>query len=387
MSLGLLFPLGLSALLALLLPLLIHLARRDRRQPVVFSALRWLRAHPRPRQRLRFDEWLLLALRLLLLALLALWLAQPVLRGAPDRRPYVVVMPGVAATTIAGQMLPKDARRHWLAEGFPLLDAPSPATAQPISSLLRQLDAELAREAPLIVLATPQFDGADAQRLRLSPRRIDWRIVDGTPPANATVRAPAPPRLRIYADPSHASATRWPRAAAFAWHANGTGASLHGIGDAMPAEHRDTILWLADGPLPAALRQWVEDGGTALLGAGVPWPATMTAQPLWRDRDGDVLAEGHALGRGRLLRFTRPLAPAAMPVLSDADFPAQLRALLQPPAGPPARAVASAHAPLAGARAYPDAARNLQSWLALVIALLFVIERWLATRRRDGAPA
>ena len=173
MSLGLLFPLGLSALLALLLPLLIHLARRDRRQPVVFSALRWLRAHPRPRQRLRFDEWLLLALRLLLLALLALWLAQPVLRGAPDRRPYVVVMPGVAATTIAGQMLPKDARRHWLAEGFPLLDAPSPATAQPISSLLRQLDAELAREAPLIVLATPQFDGADAQRLRLSPRRID----------------------------------------------------------------------------------------------------------------------------------------------------------------------------------------------------------------------
>ncbi len=75
MGLSLLFPLGLAALAAWLLPLLIHLARRQESRLTEFAALRWLRAQPRPRQRIRVDEWPLLLLRLLLLALLALLLA------------------------------------------------------------------------------------------------------------------------------------------------------------------------------------------------------------------------------------------------------------------------------------------------------------------------
>ena len=110
MSLAWLFPAGLAALAALLLPLLIHLARRDQQGPLDFAALRWLRAEPRPRSRLRFDERLLLALRLLLLALLALWLARPALHGVEDRRPFVAIMPGVAAAAMANQALPADAR-------------------------------------------------------------------------------------------------------------------------------------------------------------------------------------------------------------------------------------------------------------------------------------
>ena len=72
-----LFPAGLAALAALLLPLLIHLARRDQQQLIDFAALRWLAAKPRPRHRIRFDEWPLLLVRLLLLALLAGLLARP----------------------------------------------------------------------------------------------------------------------------------------------------------------------------------------------------------------------------------------------------------------------------------------------------------------------
>ena len=41
---SLLFPLGLAALAAWLLPLLIHLARRHPYTPLDFAALRWLRA-------------------------------------------------------------------------------------------------------------------------------------------------------------------------------------------------------------------------------------------------------------------------------------------------------------------------------------------------------
>ena len=377
MSLAWLFPAGFAALAALLLPLLIHLARRDQQGPLDFAALRWLRADPRPRSRLRFDERLLLALRLLLLALLALWLARPALHGAEDRRPFVAVMPGVAMAAIAEQALPADARRHWLAPGFPELDAPPQDTRQPTSSLLRQLDAQLPFGAPLIVLATPQFDGADAQRPRLS-RKVEWRVIEGNalagaPPQPRPTQTSAAPRLRLQADAAHASALHYLRAAERAWQA----------GDNAP----EVQVWLQGGPLPPALRREVEAGGTALLASDVQLPADAALHPLWRDEAGETLVEGGALGRGRLLQFARALQPQAMPQLLDAQFPQQLRELLQPMPPEPSRADARTHAPLTGARAYASPPRELQPWLALVIALLFVLERWIATRARRGAPA
>ena len=99
MSLAWLFPAGLAALATLLLPLLIHLARRDEQQRLDFAALRWLSAKPRPRRRIRFDEWPLLLVRLLLLALLAVLLARPALHGIEDNTPRVAIAPGVDAAT------------------------------------------------------------------------------------------------------------------------------------------------------------------------------------------------------------------------------------------------------------------------------------------------
>ncbi|HRQ35608.1 MAG TPA: BatA domain-containing protein, partial [Chiayiivirga sp.] len=82
MSLALLLPGALAALTALALPVLIHLARRDVHRRIDFAALRWLAPEARPRRRLRLEERALLAARLVLLALIALWLAQPALSGA-----------------------------------------------------------------------------------------------------------------------------------------------------------------------------------------------------------------------------------------------------------------------------------------------------------------
>ena len=62
MSLGLLLPGALVSLVALLLPLLIHLARRNQQQPLDFAALRWLNRKPKPRRRLRVDDIPLLLL-------------------------------------------------------------------------------------------------------------------------------------------------------------------------------------------------------------------------------------------------------------------------------------------------------------------------------------
>ena len=381
MSLALLLPAALVALASLLLPLLLHLARRDSVRPLDFAALRWLRARPRPRRRLRFDEWPLLLLRLLLLALLALWLARPVLHGAPDLRPVVAVMPGVPAAALAAQSLPDNARRHWLAQGLPALDAPVPTTPQPIASLLRELDADLPAGVPLVVLATARFDGVDGRIPQLS-RKLDWRVVDVAPaPSKPTAGLP-PPALYLHADAGHTAALRPLRAAARAWQGK-----VFDLGaDAAPPDTTAVAGWLSSTSIPGALRDWVARGGRVLLAHDAPLPPDIALTPAMRDASGAPLLESGRLGRGRLLRFRQPLRPADMPVLLEADFPQRLRDALTPPLQLPTRADARAHVPTFGTRAQPPAPRDLQPWLALLIALLFATERWLATaRRREGS--
>jgi len=148
-SFGLLLPAGLAALFALLLPLLVHLHRRTEQQPTAFAALRWLQVRQRPQRRIRFEEWPLLALRLLLLAALAVLVAQPVLYGAPGGKRWVVVAPGIDRVRAHAAVAAPDAAWHWLAPGFPALEREPPAGPQPLASLLRELDATLRADAPI----------------------------------------------------------------------------------------------------------------------------------------------------------------------------------------------------------------------------------------------
>ena len=85
------------------------------------------------------------------------------------------------------------------------------------------------------------------------------------------------------------------------------------------------------------------------------------------------------------MRFTRPLVPAEMPELLSPDFAARLRDLVTRPAPPPARVSAAAYAPTDGMAPYPQLPRELTPWLAMLIALVFVCERLLASRRRRFA--
>ena len=71
-------PFLLAGLGALSVPILIHLMNRRRSQRVVWAAMRFLQASiARNQNRLNVEDWLLLALRCLLLALLAFALARP----------------------------------------------------------------------------------------------------------------------------------------------------------------------------------------------------------------------------------------------------------------------------------------------------------------------
>ncbi|NZA26012.1 BatA domain-containing protein, partial [Luteimonas sp. SJ-92] len=370
MSFGLLLPAALAALAALLLPLAIHLARRSEQRPTAFAALRWLRRRPKPRQRLRFDEWPLLLLRLLLLALLVLWLARPVLYGAPAAARWIVAAPGIEPAALAAAAEDgEEIQRRWLAPGFPPLAEPEPDGPLPLSSLLRQLDAGLPAEVALTVLVPERIQGVDAERPRLS-RVVDWQVLPGAMPASAP---PGPPALAVRHAAERAPALRYLRAAAQAWQ-DTDGAQPRfdagGVDVALPAADR-TLVWLVPGPLPDEVRRWIDAGGTALLDAAATLEEGPALRPLWRDDLGMTLAEGGALGRGRLLRLTRALEPAAMPQLLEAAFPQQLRALLEPPPAP-ARARAADHAPETGMAAWAQPPRELQPWWAVLAVLLLL---------------
>jgi len=393
MNLALLLPAGLMALVALLLPLLIHLARRSEQRITDFAALRWLASNPRPRRKRRFDERLLLLLRLLLLIALAALLARPVLFGRPDLTPWIVAAPGVGADALRDAAGPDGARRRWLARGFPGIDDPAPTARQPFASLLRELDARLPAGTPLTVLVPATLDGADAERPRLS-RRIEWRVLPSPATPPAPVAAAVVPDVEVRYATKDAPALRYLRAAGVAWQATGpmagagsTRAVASPITMAPASEPLDAktrnLVWLVPGPLPAHIRDWIHAGGHALLAADVETAALADVTPLWRDGD-EVLVRGAPLGRGRIMQLARKLSPDAMPQLLEAYFPAKLRLLFVDPAPAPARVVADAYAPATGATPYPEAPRPLSPWLVGVVALLFAIERWVASGARRG---
>ncbi|WP_406846291.1 BatA domain-containing protein [Stenotrophomonas lacuserhaii] len=382
MSLSLLFPLGLLALVSLLVPLLMHLARRQHEVPLDFAALRWLQARVRPRSRVRIDEWLLLVLRLLLLAALALLLAQPVLQGGTaDVRPVTVVAPGLDGAALRGADNQGDWR--WLAPGFPPLQQSPAASTAAFASLLRELDQTLPAGTPLVVHLPDPLPGLDGERIRLS-RSVQWR--PQPLPLTAAGTVPEAPRLHAGGNGDPA-ALRVLDALQRAW----TGSPLAVATDDVPADGRIGV-WLAAAPLPPAWQAWVAEGGSVLRVA-TPQPgsadtgtATSPWLPVLRDAQGALLLEQRRVGRGRLLRFPAALSTAAFPAVAEDDFPRHLRDVLMPPAVP-ALGMAADQVPLTGAPAPLPRPRDLAPWMLLAIVLLFALERWLATSaRRRSTP-
>jgi hypothetical protein len=371
---SLLFPLGLLALAAWLVPLLIHLARRHQYAPLDFAALRWLRARIRPRQKIRFDEWPLLLVRLLLLAALALLLARPVLHGgAPDTHAVTVVAPGLDGAALRGQDAIGDWR--WLAPGFPALADGTPAPPQPLASLLRELDQRLPAGAPLTVYVPDPMTGLDGERPRLS-RSVNWRPM---PMAPVAARTAALPVLQLGGEIAE-NEQRVLAALQRAW-SNQALSPARGAGTAPGAGQIG--VWLAAAPLPAAWQAWVRQGGSALVApgaAGAGWT------PALRDASGAVVLEQRLEGSGRLLRFTAPLTPTALPVLRDPGFPRQLLAVVAAPA-PPTLAAAATQQPLRGGATPLPLPRELTPWLLALIVLLFALERAMATSPRRGPGA
>ena len=391
MSFALLAPIGLTALIALVLPILIHLVRRIELRTTDFAALRWISERVRPRRRIRFERPWLLLLRLFLLALLALLLARPVMNEiATANRAWVVVAPGADPSAARATIDAPGADWRWLAPGFPPIETTSVSTPVPTASLLRELDAQLPRGAALTVVVPSEIGGLDGERPQLS-HAIDWRVVPGRMPLGEAVEPGDAVTLAVRYAPSSQPALKYLGAAVSALNARGpTRYSL----DAQPQDvaldsaTRD-VIWLG-ADLPPAMTAWIEAGGTAL----VDHQPQSSGAPVWRDADGDVLARIESRGRGRIVTLTGAFSPQTLPALLDADFPQRLLALLQGPEAAPTRAPADVvragqgtaiATAAATASAMPASTKPLDPWLTMLVAMLFLIERVVATRTR--APA
>lgn len=376
MGFGLLAPAALAALVALLLPLLLHLARRDATRPTPFAALRWLRERPKPRRRLRFDDWPLLLVRLLLLALLALWLAWPVQHDASPPSHWTVVVPGVAADAMP-DVTDDDASVRWLAPDFPTVTGDAPATTDgaSVSSLLRELDMRLPAATALTVVVPGTVAPVDDGRVTLS-RPVDWRIVPAAP-----VEAPAavsPPRIDVFGIAGDDPALRVLQAVARAWRPDDADALRRASpGDAPRADA--VIAWWGAGALPSPLRD-AAAGRMVLLG-----PAADMGED-WRPHAVDSLFERGPCGEAVCIRATRALDASTEAAVLDPAFADRLRAVLRE-APAPTRIQAADLAPDTGVDAWPATPRDLRPWWALLVALVFSLERWMAASARRNRVA
>jgi hypothetical protein len=389
MNLSLLAPLGLAALAALALPILIHLVRRIELTTTEFAALRWISERVQPRRRIRFERPWLLLLRLVLLVLLALLLARPVFDVPTQAQALrVFVAPGADPVAARAAIDASGADWRWLAPGFPrMAEMPAPA-AVPLASLLREADAQLSAGATLRVVVPAEVAGLDGERPQLV-HALDWHVVpgrmraDGSPPAEGGT-------LAVRFAPDAQASLVWLRAAVAAWNVREPGRyRLDAQPLAVPlGDDARWLAWLAPSP-PAAVSAWIERGGIALLSGD----ARQDGDPLWRDADGHVLARSLSSGRGRIIMLPAALTPAALPLLLDADFPQRLLGALHGASPAPQRAVAAALEPVrlerasASTSAAPGGSHPIDPWLALFVAAVFFAERVLATRMRAEASA
>lgn len=349
MSLSWGLPLAFAGLAALLVPLLLHLDRRRSVQVLRFAALRWIAAQARPRRTWRIVEWLLLALRLLLVAVLVAWLAHPWLRGTPHAPVHwIVVAPG-AAEVPAGETA---AHAVWLAPGFPSVQTPAPPPdGASASSLLREFDARIARDDTLEVRVPDVLHGLDAAAIELS-HEVRWVVAgEAASPARA---APAQRKLALRYVAEAAPALRYVRAALGAWRTSPELAVTldEGSIDKPVPPDADGVLRLA---APAAAS-----------GAVAVTPSARASAPRVLDLD------------------AASLDPA---LLQSAEFPRWLHRALFGDPPPPDHAPAAQVAPTAKAAPAALPPLPLRPWLAWFAAALFALERVLANGRRLARPA
>jgi hypothetical protein len=387
---SLLLPPALIALLALAIPVLIHLSRRSELKLADFAAMRWLMAHLRPQRKWLLQERLLLAIRLLLLIAMALFLAQPIFKTNEMTEHWVLVTPGASTADIKNLPPGKNVQWHWLSVGFPKYDSPMILTPIAFSSLLRELDSQLPASTKLTVVVPTKLTGLDGQRIVLS-RPVNWLITSGEMNKSTYEQENKSIQLAIRYDAKHTENLKYFRALQSLWlpvsieqkQKNQT-IDLSPITDSPPDKEK-VLVWLASGELPKSIMQWVQDGGILLAAHDVKMSSFDDAVPVWQDAEHGVILRAKNYGAGQLLQWQNALTPSEMPMLLDAEFPDKLQSVLKLNAIQPSVDFAKQQMPEQAVMSWLSKPDSISSWFIFLILLLFAAERYLATRQKSWA--
>jgi hypothetical protein len=158
-----------AGLAAVSIPILIHLLMRQRRRPVMWGAMRFLmEAYRKHRRRLRLEQWLLLAARCLVIALVAFAIGRPLLGAAGllgtrgSTTLYILIDNSLASTAVGGAVgggMALERHREEAARALATLDAAAGDRAALIA---------LGGPAEAVVLPpSPDLDAVASQLRRL----------------------------------------------------------------------------------------------------------------------------------------------------------------------------------------------------------------------------
>ena len=383
-------PWDLLGLAGLLVPFVIHLLNRSRGRVVHVGTVRFLRPAPW-RRRFLFvvrEKWLLL-LRMLLLALLAVWMAEPRLTifqsGFSDRHAFVSQHAWSRLNADRrGEIVRESARAgiplKLLARGFPdVAELDSKALGSASMSAWGQLHllAELPTHHTITVYALESGAERGFERPAMVDR-VDWRWIRDFQTDNAAAM-----KLAIVASTDREEDRRYVAAAIEALSEERALSFPLTFGDPMDA---DVIFQLggAESVVPPGCllirdQPVVGDAAAEFEFHGERYSVRLTPTPpgpgraLLTTTGGQTLARLDAGGVQWMSRFH----PDACGIVASDQFPFLLKEWFVDLAVINPRALRS--------ESRPKRADALSVGLAVFIALLWLLERWSSERRRRHA--
>jgi hypothetical protein len=398
-SLGLQSTWLLASLLALLIPVLIHLFSKSRGRLVHFAHVAFItHRQQQPVNRLRLIERLLLALRLMMLLVASLLLAGLFwIDPAPAERQQTLVSEDWLNTVSA------DARANLAADAdllpIQLLSYPqrslsaedilnwTPGASRPTLNLWQRIQVAASVLGPtteLRVYTTDLADQFDGSKVPIA-NPVDWHIAT----AGVIAAAPVVMNVGIISSESRSQDGLYLRAALDALMGNpALELTLRPMTYAqLPDEllkkmdKMDVVVLLGHPADTAPFLQYVERGHVLLLDSvPVPVPAPVDTVVLSRD-DGTPLLTRQRQGRGQILRLHGRFLPDDNSLVASPDLPLRLAAML---AGDSIDAVGRLSAaqitrlPAGDARNDWHLRDNLRPWLVLLLVCLFCAERVLS---------
>lgn len=345
----LLAPAGLFGLLAIAIPVAVHLISRGRGRRVLIGNIELVRAARQTRvTALRLTQWLLLLLRVLIVIVATLLLARLALQGIDSAdADAAYVTPGwlrSATDNERADLLSLEPAVRVLTSGYPPARDYDPVIddvdydAWP---LLAERLSTLRHAGTVDVYAEPRMAAFGQHRPKL-PNAVNWRLAaTAAAPANLAARGLVIHDIDQAEDVRQLeralAALKRHRVPGLAWR------TCLAEDVACMSDPRDWVVWLTEAEPPG-------DIGDARLyrPQGTAWrPAT--SDPLYPE----VLL-GMVLNEAQLRQVWRALPASGEALAAGAEFPGSV----------------------------PLPHRSLHLWLGLLLAALWAVERFLSERRR-----